>query len=116
MPTSTIRYAHPTAAPSWAKETTSSEGMEIRYHWTAHYSDTAKLTEPGPNGEVLTEALLFGFHEDGEPPQVFLRILSADDSSVENDLTAEQTDDLIAAAEEWLTKVRGFRAQMGGGR
>jgi hypothetical protein len=113
MPTGAITYVHPAAAPSWAKETfTGNSGDQRQYGWTSHYSDSAKLGAPGPDNELVVEVQLFQLTEDGEPVQTLMRFMGAEDSGVENDLTAEQTDELIARAELWLAKVRGLRAHM----
>ncbi|WP_042400307.1 hypothetical protein [Streptacidiphilus carbonis] len=117
MPKGNNTFTHPTAAPAWAAETfTGNSGDRRQYGWTSHHGDSAKLDAPGPEGGLVVEAQLFQLVEDGEAVQTYLRFMGAEDSSIETDLTAGEADELIAAAEQWLTKIRGFRAQMGRGQ
>jgi hypothetical protein len=100
-------------APAWAVE--SASGKYGRYSWTRHDGEPVRLTSPD-GSYILAEAALFQFAEDSEPILTRLRIRPEDDGVTDDgsgiELTADQADAFIAAAEAWVARLRQMRAQM----
>lgn len=102
------------APPAWATSSESDSTSRSRFPWATHLSNPVKLISTGGGSQLIAEARLFRFDETGEPSQIFLRLVGAEDGDEEVDLTAEEADAFLVAAELWLGRLRGLRAQMGG--
>lgn len=100
------------APPAWAAS--SESGITGRFAWATHLSDGVKLRSTGNGGQLIAEGRLWRFDETDEGEQTYLRLVGAEDGDEQVDLTAAEADSFLAAAEQWLDRLRGLRAQMGG--